>query len=136
MRATWKIIYGACVGIGLIVSMSAGEVTGAPVSSPNGFPPTLPEPTTESPTTPNPGDEQPPRDPFTPYSIGPVAGWSYGDLTAAEQAVVDRGVDTTSWVPVHAAFDAATREQAHAAATQAAAITLGVADLASIGVVQ
>ena len=95
---------------------------------------TLPEPTMEPPTTPKVGDEQPPRDPFTPYSIGPTKGWSYDDLTPAEQAVVDRGIATNSEA-VHAAFDAATIQQAQVAATEAAAISLGVSDLWSIGVV-
>lgn len=123
---------GPVIVLGL-VGVWAASSYGDPVVDP--FPPTVAEPTTHPPTTPNPGDEEPPRDPFTPYSIGPVTGWSYDDLTAPEQAVIDRGVDTDSWEPVHGAFTAATLQRARAVAKEAAAIALGVSDLASIGVV-
>ena len=129
--ATMGVVAGIVVGT--LVLSSHGEVP--PTQWQSTFPPTLPEPTTEPPTTPNPGDEQPPRDPFTPYSIGNVDGWSYAELTPAEQAVVDRGADTTSWQPVHAAFNAATISRAHAVLSEAAGVELGVPDLAAIGVV-
>jgi hypothetical protein len=99
------------------------------------FPPTLPEPTTYPPITPNPGDERPLRDPFTPYQHGSPAPWQYSDLTPAEQAVADRGLDTTSFEPVHAAFRAASIEQALAAVADSAGTALGVPDLSTIGVV-
>lgn len=129
-------IISAVVAAGLItgafVISSRGD---APIPQTPAFPPTIPEPTTLPPTTPNPGDERPPRDPFTPYGIGPTTGWAYDDLTVAEKSVVDRGVDTNNWTPVHSAYNAATIQQAHAVANKVAAVALGVPDLASIGVV-
>ena len=137
MHTSWKMVGGSCViavGFSLSILGRSPDVSGDPSPS-VAFPPTLPEPTTHPPVMPKPGDEQPPRDPFAPYAHGSPAPWEYDDLTAAEQAIIDRGVDTSSWDPVHAAFNAATIQQAQEVATEAAAIALGVSDLTSIGVV-
>jgi hypothetical protein len=89
-----------------------------------------------------PGDESPLRDPFTPYTVvnprdparKPV--WSYADLRPDEQAVIDRGRDTTKWAVTHAAFTATTAELAVRAQTAAASARLGAAgDLSMTGVV-
>lgn len=124
------------IAIGILAAWGVASYGDTPgIGTQPVFPPTVPEPTTYPPIMPNPGDEQPPRDPFTPYAHGSPAPWQYDDLTPAEQAVVDRGVDTTSFEPVHAAFRAASIEQALAAAADAAGIALGVPDLSAIGVV-
>ena len=100
-----------------------------------------PEPITGAPAQSAPGSETDQHDPFRLYGTGPSLKytspkplWQYSDLTAAEQAVVDRNRDTTAWVPVHDAFAHATAERAHQAAASAAAAQLGMENL-SIGVV-
>src|SRR5438046_1895209 len=57
--------------------------------------PATPEPITGTAATPAPGAESTPKDPFAPYGVGAGGVWAYKDLTAAEQAVVDKGRDTT-----------------------------------------
>jgi hypothetical protein len=124
------------IAIGMLAAWGVTSYGDAPQAGTTPvFPPTVPEPTTYPPVTPTPGDEQPGRDPFTPYAHGSLAPWAYEDLTAGEQAVVDRGFDTTSSVPVLTAFRTASIEQAVAAVAAAAGTALGVPDLSAIGVV-
>jgi hypothetical protein len=96
------------------------------------------EPITGAAITPAPGttNSVPPKDPFAPYDVGPTnATWSYNDLSTAERALADRGRNTDGWTEVNAGFAAASAEQAQRAAAAAAASQLGVADLATAGVI-
>ena len=100
------------------------------------------EPTIDSPAVSEPGSETPPRDPFSPYDIGPAPDdksrkpfWSYQDLNAEEKRVADRGRDVTGWDATHDAFSKAVALRAHQAAADSAAHQLGVDSLASTGVV-
>jgi hypothetical protein len=104
--------------------------------------PATPEAITGTPSIPAPGSESIVKDPFQPYSIGPASNdkapkpfWAYSDLTPAEQAVVDRGRDTTGWSDIHAAYNTAVAEQAQRAAAASSAAQLGIDELPSIGVV-
>ena len=91
----------------------------------------VPEPITGTPAQSAPGGESDQHDPFRLYGTGPALKdtspkpvWHYSDLTAVEQAVVDRNRDTTGWVPVHDAFARATAERARQAAADSAAAQL------------
>jgi len=104
--------------------------------------PASPEPVTDTPSKSTQGDESPSRDPFQPYGIGsgpdaktPKPFWSYGDLTPAEQAVVDKGRDSARWPAIHDAYNTGVAELAQRAASAAAVSRLGVSDLALTGVV-
>lgn len=66
----------------------------------------------------------------------PAAQWSYEQLSAGEQAYVDRAASNASSDQTHSAFARAVGEQATVAAASAAANELGVDNLASQGVVQ
>lgn len=95
-----------------------------------------PEPITDEAVMPLPGAERPGRDPFTPYDVGPPeARWTYGQLTAAEKVVVDRGRDTTGWDRVHGGFRAAVLGHQAEITANAASSQLGIADLDTLGVV-
>ena len=101
------------------------------------------EPITGTPAVSVPGDETPLHDPFSPPAIGPAPGdmsakpfWSYADLTSPEQAVADRGRDTTSADATNAIYAAATWDIAQQAIAARAAMQLGTGNLASTGVVQ
>jgi hypothetical protein len=93
------------------------------------------EPITGEAVTPNPGDEQPMRDPFTPYDIGgPAAAWRLEDLTAEERLVAERGVDGNSQ-DVQDAYADAAQGMAAAARANSAGIALRMQQLGEIGVV-
>ena len=105
------------------------------------------EPITGEPLNSAPTGQPPPKDPFSPYGIGPgippkpdgampsKPSWSYDDLTAPEKAVVDRGRDTSAWPAIHAGFVQGVADLASKAAGNAAAHQLGLDSIASIGVV-
>jgi hypothetical protein len=145
MRVSWLRIWGF-VGALLVTATSWSDTSPTPT-----LPPTtsaVTEPITGTPAQSIPGNEVPPKDPFSPYGTGPGIPlpngpqtmpskpfWSNSDLNAAEQAVAQRGVDTSAWAPTHNAFASAARELAQVAAANAAANDLGVESLASTGVV-
>jgi hypothetical protein len=84
---------------------------------------------------PNPGDEQPMRDPFTPYDIGgAAAAWRLEDLTAEERVVAQRGLDDDQQA-VQDAYAEAARDMATRARAESAATKLGIQQLGQIGVV-
>lgn len=84
------------------------------------------EPITGEAVMPNPGDEQPMRDPFTPFDIGgPAAAWRLQDLTAEEQVVALRGVDNNDQAVQDAYADAASEMAAQAKANVSAVRTSG-----------
>src|SRR5262249_41651035 len=87
-----------------------------------------PEPITGAPAVSAPGGESVVKDPFAPYDIGSGGAWSYQQLTPAERAVVDKGLDTTGWDKVNNGFAQASRELAKQAAADSAAAQLGVED--------
>jgi hypothetical protein len=106
-------------------------------------PPALPEtstsntdePITGTATMPNPGDAVPIKDPFSPYGTGPVAELvQYSDLTAPEQAWIDRNRDTTGWSAIHNGYEQAAIALAANAQAEAAQIQLGTGNL-NMGVV-
>jgi len=151
MRTRWKLVGGAgLVGVGLtfflIVGhsrLSRGDTTSTSsttttiVSAPTGTGlPATPEPITDTPAVSAPGWESPPKDPFSPYDIGPGTHWSYNDLSTAEKARVDAGKNTAGWDKINNAYAGASAELAHRAATQSAAIQLGITDdYSTLGVV-
>jgi hypothetical protein len=136
-----------CAVIAALVFLAAtsrSDVTPAVPTLPSDPTPTVasPEPISGTAVAPAPGSETPPRDPFSPYAIGPAPNdtsrkpfWNRADLSADEQAVVDQGVDTTAWNGVHDAFNQAVRERSQQAGADSAAAQLGVDSLAGTGVV-
>ena len=94
-----------------------------------------PEPITGDPVMPNPGDERPPMRPFEPPPERPGAV-PIEDLTEAEQAVVEAGLDQPNKAAVHAGFSSATDRAAEHAAAEAAANKAGLEGLGGVGVVQ
>ena len=93
------------------------------------------EPITGEAVMPNPGDEQPMRDPFTPYDIGgEAAAWRLEDLTPEEQVVAARGLDEDQSA-IQEAYAEVARDMAEQARDAAVTSELGVAQLAGLGVV-
>lgn len=93
------------------------------------------EPITGEAVMPNPGNEQPMRDPFTPYDIGgAAAAWRLEDLTEAEQVVARRGLDDDQ-AAVQAAYAKAARDGADEMDARRSAIRLRIGDAALLGVV-
>jgi hypothetical protein len=109
-----------------------GSESGGETSNP-------PEPiTNDSPAVPNEAPTSVPREPFSSYGIGdpgPDGGdpaWAYQQLSAAEQAQVDRGrepSEAAKWAAVHDAYKSAIVLRAAEAAAQAATIRLGIDNL-------
>ncbi|MBA3394138.1 MAG: hypothetical protein H0T89_15935 [Deltaproteobacteria bacterium] len=125
----------AVVLIVIAAAVSSWSDSTVPADPPALYP-VGPEPITGRAVIPNPGDETPQRDPFSPYDPGPPeALWQYAQLGAAEKTVVDHGRDTGGWSSVHDGFRNAVLEQQPAFAAGAAASQLGIADLATLGVV-
>src|SRR5438093_991783 len=83
--------------------------------------PSVSEPITGTSVQPATGDATTQRDPFNePFDHGGAdAEWPYSGLTPEEQAVVDRGKDTTGWQEVHDAYASAVREQSQRARAEA-----------------
>jgi hypothetical protein len=151
MRTRWKLVGGAgLVGVGLALFTLVGHsrvsrgdtttmssTTNLVATAPAGTGvPATPEPITDTPAVSATGWESTPKDPFQPFDIGPGTHWSYNDLSAAEKARVDAGRDTTGWDKVNNVYANASAELAHRAATQSAAIQLGITDTYStLGVV-
>lgn len=93
------------------------------------------EPITGEAITPNPGDEQPMRDPFTPYDIGgQAAAWRLEDLTAEERVVAQRGVADNNQ-DVQDAYAGTAQDMAATARANSAGIALRMQQLGEIGVV-
>lgn len=96
------------------------------------------EPITGTEVTPFKGSEQPMKDPFVPYGTGaegPSDVWKYEDLTAAERAIADHGLNEDQ-TAVQDNYAAAARAMAVQANAESAAIQLGLdAPLGEIGVV-
>lgn len=118
-----------CVAVAIViatVSTSRGDGESTDVSSTAPTDDTT-EPITGTAVMPLPGsDEQPIKDPFAPYEIGgQAAAWRKEDLTAAEQAVVDRGL-ADDQAAVHDAWAEAARGRSAQAKAGAAAALLGV----------
>ena len=96
----------------------------------------LPEPITGTAVQPAAGDEQPQKDPFAPYDVGPPeAVWPYESLTHEEQAVVDGGREVTGWQQIHDAYGAGVKERSRRARAAAAQHLLGVESTDDTGVV-
>lgn len=135
-----NVLFAAFLGAVLLVAANSRSDVAAPRG---GATPALPptaasqEPISGTSAVSTRGEETPPRDPFTPYDIGPpgTKAWAYRDLSVSEQAVVDRGRDTKGWDQTHNAYTTAVVERAHQAASDAAAHEIGVDNLASTGVV-
>lgn len=138
-----------CVGVlvcsVLVVATPSRSDVSPPVATTTGtVPPSaaVPEPITGTPSTPAPGSETAPRDPFTPYAIGPTPGdkspkpfWSYADLSAADKVVADRNKDAQGWDQINGAFASASAGRARQAAADSAQAQLGVSDLGTTGVI-
>ena len=94
------------------------------------------EPVIGQPVEPLPAPMEPRHEPFTPYEYGgPPAAWSYEQLTVAERAVADRGLNEDQ-TAVQAGYAAASATMAALASEQRAALQLGVDEpLGEIGVV-
>lgn len=97
----------------------------------------LPEPISGTPVEPAPSVQPPPKDPFAPFDVGPPESiWPYESLTPAEQAVIDRGRDTTGWAQIHDAYATAVKERSRVARAEAAQHLLGLdSSLDTTGVV-
>lgn len=153
MRTHWKLLGGAgLVGAGLATwillghsrisrgdttSTTSTTVSSSTIASPTGTGlPAPAEPITDTPAVTAPGWEQPPKDPFAPFDIGPGTHWAYADLTDAQKAVVDKGRDARGWDNINAAYASASAQVAHRAAASSAAAQIGITDdLATLGVV-
>lgn len=125
-----KLLWLALVLLGVMIvgatsrSDDLGTATEAPPSIDLSFPAKVP-------LGPN-----PPRDPNTPYDVGPPdAVWSYEQLSPADKAVADRGRDTTGWQAVHDEYAAASAQRAETSKAELAAALLGLQGLGDTGVV-
>jgi hypothetical protein len=138
-----KLLFGAAMAAVLLVAAtSRSDVATDPTSGAAGAGADSPttavdEPTMDTPVAVAPGSEGPGHAPFTPYDVGgPDAIWTRADLSPAEQAVADRGVDPKGWQATHDAFASAVAERSQQAAADAAQHQLGVVEeLAGTGVV-
>lgn len=116
-------------------------ITAATSHSDSASPPSLPsvaadEPITGTAAVSAPGSETPPRDPFTPYDIGPPgSAWPYEQASPAEKAELDRLRDRTGWQKIHNGFAAGVNLRVRDAEIAAAQHQLKVDNLATEGVV-
>ena len=95
------------------------------------------EPITGSEVVPFKGAGQQPKDPFVLYGTGaeqPSDVWTYEELTVAERAIADHGLDEDQ-SPIQDNYAAAARAMAAQGKAESAAIQLGLdSSLAEIGV--
>ncbi|HEU0035109.1 MAG TPA: hypothetical protein VFQ53_30995 [Kofleriaceae bacterium] len=125
-------LFLCCLAAVSILASSASS--GQPADEPSAVDSTA-EPITGQAVQPNPGSERPMKDPFVPYDPGPPeALWKYEDLTPGERAVVDRG-RAEDFTSVHAGYASAIQIRSAQAASDAAALQLGISDLSTTGVV-
>jgi hypothetical protein len=109
--------------------------------SSRGRAPTLPgsteEATTDAPAISAPGAETPPRDPFSPYEIGPegTRTWRFDELPRPEQAEIAQGHRMQMRAATIDAYGAAVRQAAQHTTRDAAARKLGLEQIELIGVV-
>lgn len=127
-----NLLFLCCLAaLSLIASASQGQPAGADSTAVE----SEPEPIIGQAIQPNPGSESPMKNPFVPYDPGPPeALWKYEDLNAAEKAVVDRG-RLEDFSSIHAGYNVAIKLRSQQAIAEAAAIKLGISDLATTGVV-
>ncbi len=134
MRA-WMISCGVVLGVVFVlatISPSRGDSEASEEAASTDDPA---EPITKAASMPFKGSESPMRDPFAPYDVGDSNGvWKYEDLTADEKAVADQGLDQDQ-SKIQDGYAAAAKDIAARAKSDAAAIQLGVENLAEVGVV-
>jgi hypothetical protein len=131
-RLVWKLAV-PCTAVAVALVWFAASQRGAQADPPTPPIGAEPEPITGSPSWPEPGDETGPITPFAPPEPGNVP---IEDLTEAEQAYVEAGLDVTGWSGIHTAFSTATQQAATQAQAQAAANALGLEGLGDVGVEQ
>ncbi len=128
-----------CVAVAVVLAFaraSRGDGDGPSAGDePDLDPDDTTEPITGEAVMPNPGDEQPMRDPFTPYDIGgEAAAWRLEDLTEAERVVALRGLDDDQQA-VQDAYASAVDDMASRARAESAAKELQLQHADQIGVV-
>lgn len=131
-----SVLFGAIMGAILLAAATTRSDVAATTDSTVDDTSSLPEPITGAPVVQSPSDQPPPKDPFAPFDVGPPESiWPYESLTAAEQAVIDRGRDTTGWAQIHDAYATAVKERSRLARAEAAQHLLGLdSSLGSTGV--
>lgn len=92
---------------------------------------------TDAPAVSAPGSETPPRDPFSPYAIGPegTRAWRFDELPKQEQAPIAQGHRMQMQAATIDAYTAAVRHISVRTARDAAARKLGLEHIEIIGVV-
>ena len=122
------LVLGCAVGLAFVAKASRSDDLGSTKESP-------PSVDLSSPAT-VPLGANPPRDPFTPFDIGPPeAAWSYEQLSPADQAVADRGRQPVGTQAEIDAYNAVLQQQAADANARMAGRLLGVDSLGDVGVV-
>jgi hypothetical protein len=120
------LLFGAVMCAILLVAATTRSDVASSADVPVDETAPLPEPTTGA-VDPTPTTDPPPKDPFAPFDIGPPESiWPYELLTPEEQAVVDRGRDTTAWKQTHDAYAAGVSLLSQRARAEAAQHLLGV----------